>query len=251
MTDIRLLRWLLAGTVLIFFGAWELLGATFGSVRLFVATPSTVSSYFVANLHELALDFLTTSLEALLGLAAAVGVGFAILFVSSRSKITLDYFQNLTLVIQVIPLVVFAPVVAIALGVDIFAKAFLAALVAGLPFVATVLAAFDRIPSALKRLTYIHQMSPQCAFATVYLPYLLPNIFAALRLCSTLAVLGAVIAEFSGATIGLGKNIFLASMRIEPELMMASIGLCIALSFLLYVGVAILERFFMPWIFEA
>ncbi len=75
----------------------------------------------------------------------------------------------------------------------------------------------------------------------VFVPYSLPYFFAGLRVAAPFAVIGAIVAEFNGAEWGVGKDIFIAAKRLEPELMMVGIASGALLSALLY-GVAVLAE---------
>ena len=81
----------------------------------------------------------------------------------------------------------------------------------------------------------------------VYFPLSLQNIFTGLKISSTLAVIGAIVAEFTGAEIGLGKNLFLGSIRLEPELLVNSVVLSALLGGTLFYIVYLLERYFGKW----
>ena len=76
---------------------------------------------------------------------------------------------------------------------------------------------------------------------------IIPNIFTGLKLGATLSVIGAIVAEFTGAEFGLGKNLFLTSIRIEPELMMLSIISSMILGCFLFATIYTIERFLGRW----
>ena len=75
----------------------------------------------------------------------------------------------------------------------------------------------------------------------------MPQIMAGLKVAATLAVIGAIVAEFNGTEIGLGKNLFLAAKRIEPELMMSSLLLSALLGGFLYLSIYLIEYIFGKW----
>jgi ABC-type nitrate/sulfonate/bicarbonate transport system permease component len=59
---------------------------------------------------------------------------------------------------------------------------------------------------------------------------------------AALAVLGAVIAEFTGSASGLGRNIFLGTVRLDPELIMSALLLTSALGVAIHLALAWLAR---------
>ncbi len=78
----------------------------------------------------------------------------------------------------------------------------------------------------------------------------MPSIIAGLKISATLAVIGAIVAEFNGADLGLGKNLYLSAKRLEPELMMTSLILSTIIGFLLFYIVKIIEVLKGEWYHE-
>jgi len=78
-------------------------------------------------------------------------------------------------------------------------------------------------------------------------PFTLPHLFAGLRIAAPLSVIGAIVAEFNGADYGVGRDIFIAARRLEPEIMMASLFLSATLAGLLYGCVKALGRLPGAW----
>src|SRR2546425_131590 len=84
----------------------------------------------------------------------------------------------------------------------------------------------------------------------VVIPHCTEHFFAGLRIAAPLCVIGAIVAEFNGADIGVGKDIFIAAKRLEPELMMSGIVEGAILSGLIYGAVLLLEQRLGPWYWE-
>ena len=70
---------------------------------------------------------------------------------------------------------------------------------------------------------------------------------AGLKISATLAVIGAIVAEFNGAEIGLGKNLFLAAKRLEPDLMMSSLLLSTLLGVVFFGTIYFIEKKIINW----
>src|SRR5262249_28192496 len=79
------------------------------------------------------------------------------------------------------------------------------------------------------------------------LPMSIPSMFSGMKIAATLSVIGAIVAEFNGSEFGLGKNLFLAAKRLEPELMMTSLVLCSGLGAAFYLTVSLFEHRFGFW----
>ena len=70
---------------------------------------------------------------------------------------------------------------------------------------------------------------------------------AGLKISATLAVIGAIVAEFNGAEVGLGKNLYLAAKRLEPDMMMNSLLLSTLLGGVVYLCISMIENKLGKW----
>ena len=125
--------------------------------------------------------------------------------------------------LQAIPLIVFAPFLIIIFGVGISSKAILATLMAVFPIILGSINAGNQAEAEYRELAMFYDLSPIEAVLRVYLPIMLPSVVGDIRVASSLALLGTVIAEFTGSAMGLGRNIFLGTVRVDPELLVSSL----------------------------
>ena len=79
------------------------------------------------------------------------------------------------------------------------------------------------------------------------LPTALPYVFAALKISSSLAVVGAIVGEFVGAKAGLGFLILQSSYRLDSPQLFVSIILAALLGFALFAAVSVAERATCTW----
>ena len=63
-----------------------------------------------------------------------------------------------------------------------------------------------------------------------------------LKISATLSVIGAIVAEFSGAEKGIGRNLFISAVRLEPELMVASLLMSTTIGFILFGIIILIEQ---------
>ena len=81
----------------------------------------------------------------------------------------------------------------------------------------------------------------------IRLPYALPYIFSALRVSTTLAVIGAVVAEFVAAERGLGYLIFFSTSYFKVPQAFAALAVLVTLSLVLFRGVGLIQERLFPW----
>ncbi len=75
------------------------------------------------------------------------------------------------------------------------------------------------------------------------LPVAVPYIMAALKVSSTLAVVGAIVAELTGARRGLGFSILMATYNVDTPLLFSAIVLSAMTGGVLYLVVLMVERY--------
>jgi NitT/TauT family transport system permease protein len=102
-------------------------------------------------------------------------------------------------------------------------------------------------PAELVDLARSLAASPLQEFAKVRFPASLPYVFVGLKVAITLAVIGAVVGEFVGATKGLGYVIVASGQNANTSLAFAAIGLLSLMSIILFYILVVAERLFVPW----
>ncbi|MFZ4703645.1 MAG: ABC transporter permease [Candidatus Methylumidiphilus sp.] len=227
--------------------AWELAGSQIGLVRILISQPSKIATYFIDNYDRLSLDFAHTIAVSIVGLLIATSCGFFLGFLGiaiPRLKKPLLLISSIS---QTIPLIVFVPFFLILFGPGFLGKALLASFMGLFVIVVTVLVSLDQAENDYADFLSIYDVEPMTKFWRVLIPVSLASIISSIRIASGLSVLGAIIAEFTGSTYGLGKDIFLASVRLDPELMVISVLLCCSLGIAVHFLFTVIEKRIFWW----
>jgi len=234
----------LGGVILL---AWE------SVVRLGVVSPVVLPSptdVFLVGVDRastLAQATAITVLEAVLGFCIATVVAFllAVAFVHSRSVKSALYPYAIAL--KATPIVALAPLIVLWAGNDLLSKVIMAALVAFFPILVNAVQGLSALDNEVVDLAKSVDASRWEVLWRLRIPGSLPYLFPGLRVGSTLAVVGAVIGEFTGATRGAGHLITVSSYYLDTPLMFAAIA-CTAIAGLLFFGtVSAAERYFVFW----
>ena len=149
-----------------------------------------------------------------------------------------------------IPIIAFAPIFNNWFGIDNqLAKAMIAARLCFFPvMINTVRGLTSASPAALE-LMRSYAASDREVFRKVRIPTAMPFIFTALRVATTLATIGAIIAEYFGAPpLSLGQYIVTHSSFLNFERSWSAIVFACAIGIGLYLLVAIAERLIAPWL---
>jgi NitT/TauT family transport system permease protein len=88
---------------------------------------------------------------------------------------------------------------------------------------------------------------PAKEFWRIRFPHALPSIFGGIKVAATLAVIGAVVAEFVGADAGLGYLIQQANAGFDSITLFAGIIYLSVIGYLLFAATELVERFTIPW----
>jgi NitT/TauT family transport system permease protein len=190
---------------------------------------------------------LYTGPEAAAGLilGGVLGFGCAVLFAS------VPFLQRGALPIAAslnsIPIIAVSPIAVLWLG---FGQQSKIAVVALMVFAPMVINAFKGLysiePQSLELMTSL-AASPRDVFWKLRLPHALPYVFTALKVGTTLAMIGALVAEFFNAQHGLGitlsNNIQVAKMPIA----WAAIVVAAMVGLALFAAVSLIERAVIPW----
>jgi NitT/TauT family transport system permease protein len=238
------------GIAVLLIVAWELGARSSVTFRLLLSSPSLILIHIRDHAPETFWSFAYTGWEAAAGLifATAVGIGFGILliYLPRMARVTYPWLVGS----QIIPFVCLAPLVILVFGVGQGGKIFLSALMAFFPILANLVAGIKSIPRPPLELMRMMNASRYMIARHVVVPFSLNHFFAGLRVAAPFSVIGAIVAEFNGADVGIGKDIFIAAKRLEPEVMMVGIISGAVLSALIYLVVLGFERSLGSWYWE-
>ncbi len=228
-------------------GAWECYVDLGGADPLILPAPHAIASSLYVDRALLTRNFLVTAEEVLLGMALATIAGLSLAILIHFSAILRRALYPLLVASQTVPIPIVAPVLVLWLGFGLLPKLSMVALVAFFPIVITTLAGLESVDPDLIKLMRTFDASPLRIFREVELPAALPGLFTGAKLAAVFAVIGAVFAEWAGASSGLGY-LFNVSL---PQLLMARAYACVAVlsafAIALFGLLSVAERLALPW----
>lgn len=240
----RLSRWTapLTGLV-VFFGLWEGLLVLLGVKAFVLPRPSRILSALNADPSFFAREALVTGREAILGLAAALTLAFVLAVPMARWRSVERAVQPIATLIQVIPIVVYAPAFVIWLGFGRLPIVAVIMLIALVPLLFNMVAGFRTADPATIELLQSVGASRWEVLRTVQGPSAVPALFAGLRIAIGLSLVGAVLGEwFAGVSHGLGVQIQAGQTHNAAPLVWASAFALGALGGVALLILAVVER---------
>lgn len=232
---------------LILVAAWETLAPVFKIPDIILPVPSQIGRSLLDSdvnwLHHIAV----TAFEIVAGfsIAAVFGIALAVVMVMVSWLRTL--LMPYVLLAQMIPKIAFAPLFFLALGYNLLSAIVVTFLVAFFPMVVDTMTGLNSVDPRMEDLLRSLQASRFEILRKAQIPTSLPFIFSGLKVSSTLAVIGATVAEFISAKAGLGFLIINAQVTFNAALAFAAAIYLILLGIAFYGVIEAVERLATPW----
>jgi NitT/TauT family transport system permease protein len=233
---------LLFGVVV--FYLWEVLVRGFGVSPVIMPSPSAAGARFMSSLPILGQDFVQTFVRGvLIGYVIGCGAGLLVAIVAQRFAFLGRGLLPLGNFFSALPLVGVAPIMVMWFGFDWPSKAAVVALVTFFPMLVNTMAGLSASGHMERDLMRSYGADHRQTLTKLYLPAALPFIFNALKINATLALIGAIVAEFFGTpTQGIGFRISTEAGRMAIDMVWAEIALAAIAGMAFYGLVALAER---------
>jgi len=238
----RLLPPLVFGVTLVLL--WELLVIGLGVSPVLLPAPSAIWARMQASSGVLWTDVVQTFFRgALTGYAIGCGAAFLTGVLADRVPFLRRGLLPVGNFVAALPIIGMAPIMVMWFGFDWQSKAAVVVLMVFFPMLVNTvqgLAATDAMQADLMR-TYA--ASPWQTLRKLKLPAAAPFLFNGLKICTTLALIGAIVAEFFGSpTSGMGFRISTEVGRLALDMVWAEIAVAALVGSAFYGLVALLER---------
>src|SRR5579862_685130 len=174
--------------------------------------------------RSLAVQFAVTFIEALAGFLIASVLAFAIATLFVRFHTLEEGLFPIAIAIKTTPIVAIAPLLVIWLGTGWWSKIVAAILICFFPVLVNTVKGLKAADLEYRELFDTLGASRSQEFRKLRIPYCLPYLFSALKISSSLAIVGAIVGEFVGATQGLGYLIMVSSAHLETATLFAAIA---------------------------
>lgn len=226
---------------------WEL-GVRIAHLPIYILpAPTAILKTLMENLNLYAHASLITLEEALAGLVLGLLAGVVIASMLGMWPRLERGMMTLAILIKSTPLVAIAPLLTIWLGFGILPKVMITALLTFFPVLVNVLSGLRSTDVAILDTFHSWHASRWEVFLYARAPSALPHLFAALKVTAPLALIGAVVAEWTGASGGLGRTMWMAYTNLNLPFLFAAVFLLAAMGMILYSAVVLIERKIIFW----
>ena len=239
---VGLLTAALFGIWLVYF--WQLLVVAFDVPRVILPPPSLIAQSLIDNAPKLWSDFVQTVVKSVfVGWVVGCGLGFAVAVAIDRLPFLQRGLLPIASLTSAIPLVGVAPIAVMWFGFEWPSKAAVVVLMTFFPMLVSTLAGLKAAGKLELELMHSYAASYWRTLLALRLPAALPFMFGALKVNATLALIGAIVAEFFGSpTLGIGFRISTESGKMNMPLVWGSIAVAAVTGSLAYALLVQLER---------
>jgi NitT/TauT family transport system permease protein len=233
---------ILFGAVLLWL--WQVLVTGFQVPQILLPAPSQIGARFAASTDTLWVDFVQTFIRsAIPGFLIGSGAGFLTAVAIDRSPFLQRGLLPLGSAVSAMPIVGIAPIMIMWFGFDWHSKAAVVVVMTFFPMLVNALAGLEAAGAMERDLMRSYAASYRQTLLKLRLPGALPFIFNALKLNATLALIGAIVAEFFGTPIyGMGFRISTEVARLNIDMVWATILVAAIAGSASYGLLALVER---------
>jgi NitT/TauT family transport system permease protein len=223
---------------------WQLLTTGFAISPVLLPAPSGIGWALVSSPELLAQDFFQTVVKSVLpGFLIGNAAGFTLALLADRFPFLQRGLLPLGNLVSALPIVGLAPIMVMWFGFDWESKAAIVAVMTFFPMLVNTIAGLTQTSQIERDLMQTYAASYWQTLLKLRLPAALPFLFNALKINSTLALIGAIVAEFFGSpTVGLGFRISTEAGRMNIVMVWAAIAVAAATGSAFYGLLALLER---------
>ncbi|KKB13293.1 hypothetical protein VE25_02755 [Devosia geojensis] len=228
---------------------WEAVTRGAGVPSVILPPPSAIWARIASSLPTLWADFQQTFLKAvLIGYTLGCGLGFAVAILIDRSPFLKRGLLPLGNFVSALPIIGVAPIMVMWFGFDWPSKAAVVVIMTFFPMLVNTVAGLNAAGAMERDLMTTYAAGYWQTLLKLRLPAAAPFIFNALKINSTLALIGAIVAEFFGTPIvGMGFRISTEVGRMNVDMVWAEIAVAALAGSAFYGVVVLLERAITFW----
>ncbi len=228
---------------------WEGIVRGFNIPFVLLPPPSAIWDRIVNSLPTLVADFRQTFLKAvLIGYALGCGSGFLAAIAIDRSPFLQRGLLPLGNFVSALPIIGVAPIMVMWFGFDWPSKAAVVIIMTFFPMLVNTVQGLAASSSMERDLMRTYAAGYWQTLFKLRLPAAAPFIFNALKINSTLALIGAIVAEFFGTPIvGMGFRISTEVGRMNVDMVWAEIAVAALAGSVFYGVVTLIERVITFW----
>jgi len=228
---------------------WEGFVRGFDVSPILLPTPTAIAIRFSQSLNILWVDFVQTFIKgALSGYLIGCIAAFITAVAVDKSSFLKRGLLPVGNFVAALPIIGMAPILVMWFGFDWHSKAAVVVVMVFFPMLVNTVAGLNAKDNIQHDLMKTYGANYWQNLLKLSLPSAMPFIFNGLKICTTLSLIGAIVAEFFGSpTRGMGFRISTEAPRFALDMVWAEITVAAIAGSLFYGGVVLLEKKITFW----
>ena len=228
---------------------WEGLVRGLNISPILLPPPSSIALRFSTSLPILWGDFVQTFIKgAISGYVIGCGAAFLTAIAVDRSDFLKRGLLPIGNFVAALPIIGMAPILVMWFGFDWQSKAAVVVIMVFFPMLVNTVTGLGAQDAIQRDLMNTYGASYWQRLMKLSLPAAMPFIFNGLKICTTLALIGAIVAEFFGSPIrGMGFRISTEVGRLSLDMVWAEITVAALAGTAFYGSVALIEKAVTFW----
>ncbi len=229
-------------------GIWELV-CRIGEVPNYILpSPSSIfHAFFDVEFSRWLTHLWATLRVALLGFGLSIVIAIPLAIAMVRSELMTRVIYPALVVVQATPVVAVAPLIIVLMGTGDVSRVLITCMITFFPLVVSTTTGMLETPEELVELSQSLRAPRYRETWQIRIPYAIPHIFSGLKVSITLAIIGAVVAEFVAAEQGLGDFIQFSTSFFKIPQAFAGLIFLAVISLLLFKSVTWIQTWLFPW----
>ena len=217
-------------------------------IKPFIApSPVAVADVLVERFDMLMANLLPTAIEAILGFTLGNFAAISLATVFVWRKTAEEALFPIAVMINTIPVVAKAPILVLLLGNGMEPKIAIAAIICFFPTLVNMTRGLRDVRAEQLELMRILSATPREVFFRIRVPNALPYLFSALKIAASTAVIGAIVGEWIGSTVGIGALIIQSTYNFDSAMLYATVIVGSAFSVTFFLTITLIERLVVRW----
>ncbi len=228
---------------------WELLVRAFNVQQFLLPAPTVIAEAFFRTTTNIFNSASYTIRSAVFGFGLGAGAGVLVALITARWTTVREGLMPFAIALNSVPIIAFAPIMNNWFGsTNPLSKIAIVAVITFFPMMINMVRGLTLVDPAKLELMRSYATTPLQVLIKVRIPNALPYLFNALKVCSTLSLIGAIVGEyFGGPRDSLGVYILQEAQLFRFDNAWAAIIISALLGIAFYLVIIGLERIAIPW----
>jgi NitT/TauT family transport system permease protein len=230
-----------------FIGFWAALVHVLKVPPFVAPSPAAVLEKLLGEFPRLMMNLGPTAVESISGFVLGNMAAILIATAFVHKKSLEEAFFPVVVLINTIPVVAKAPILVLLLGNGMEPKIAIAALICFFPTLVNMVRGLESVNPQAMELMRVLSASKIDVFFKLRLQNSLPYLFSALKIAASTAVIGAIVGEWIGSTVGIGALIIQSMYAFDSAMLYATVIVGSTFSVLFFLTITLIERVLVRW----